>query len=80
MDMTTISTIMFIPNISFFLELSLIFIIINLFEKKSMTCSIIKLVANFDDLVKNHEVNYRWLSKKVHIQGIVFFQERGHTV
>jgi len=40
-----------------------------------MTCSIIKLVANFDDLVKNHEVNYRWLSKKVHIQGIVFFRE-----
>ncbi len=32
-----------------------------------------------DDLVKSHEFNYRWLSKKVHIQGVVFFQERGHT-
>jgi len=25
------------------------------------------------DLEKNHEFNYRWLSKKVHIQGVVFF-------
>ncbi len=25
----------------------------------------------FDDLVKSHEFNYRWLSKKVHIQGVV---------
>ena len=24
-----------------------------------------------DDLVKSHEFNYRWLSKKVHIQGVV---------
>jgi hypothetical protein len=32
-----------------------------------------------NDLVKSHEFNYRWLSKKVHIQGVVFFQERGHT-
>ena len=32
-----------------------------------------------DDFVKSHEFNYRWLSKKVHIQGVVFFQERGHT-
>jgi len=36
-----------------------------------MTCSIIKLVANFDDLVENHEFNYRWLNEKVHIQGVV---------
>jgi hypothetical protein len=27
--------------------------------------------GNFDDLVKNHELNNRWLSKKVHIQGVV---------
>jgi hypothetical protein len=40
-----------------------------------MTCSIIKLVANFDDLVENYEFNYRWLNEKVHIQGVVFFQE-----
>jgi hypothetical protein len=33
----------------------------------------------YDKLVKSHEFNYRWLSKKVHIQGVVFFQERGHT-
>jgi hypothetical protein len=45
-----------------------------------MTCSIIKLVANFDDLVENHEFNYRWLNEKVHIQGVVFFQEQGHTM
>ncbi len=25
------------------------------------------------------QYNYRWLSKKVHIQGVVFFQERGYT-
>ena len=25
------------------------------------------------------QFNYRWLSKKVHIQGVVFFQERGYT-
>ncbi len=46
-------------------------------------------MVNLDDLVKSHEFNYRWLSrlrkatprqgKKVHIQGVVFFQERGHT-
>jgi len=36
-------------------------------------------VINLDDLVKSHEINYRWLSKKVHIRGVVFFQERGHT-
>ena len=35
--------------------------------------------TKIDDLVKSHEFNYRWLSKKVHIQGVVFFQERGHT-
>ncbi len=35
--------------------------------------------SNLDNLVKSHEFNYRWLSKKVHIQGVVFFQERGHT-
>ncbi len=34
----------------------------------------------FDDFPKSHEFNYRWLSKKVHIQGVVFFQERGETV
>lgn len=33
-DMTIISTIMFIPKIFLFLELSLIFIIVNLFDKK----------------------------------------------
>jgi hypothetical protein len=38
-----------------------------------------KVVLNFDGLVKSHEFNYRWLSKKVHIQGVVFFQERGYT-
>jgi len=32
-----------------------------------------------DSLVKSHELNYRWLSEKVHIQGVVFFQERGNT-
>jgi len=32
-----------------------------------------------DSFVKSHEFNYRWLSKKVHIQGVVFFQGRGHT-
>ena len=26
---------------------------------------------NIDSLVKSHEFNYRWLSKKVHIQGVV---------
>ncbi len=36
-------------------------------------------VSKLDDLVKSHEFNYRWLSKKVHIQGVVFFQERGYT-
>ena len=25
------------------------------------------------------QYNYRWLSKKVHIQGVIFFQERGYT-
>ncbi len=25
------------------------------------------------------QYNYRWLSKKVHMQGVVFFQERGYT-
>ena len=34
---------------------------------------------NIDGFVKSHEFNYRWLSKRVHIQGVVFFQERGHT-
>lgn len=34
---------------------------------------------NLDALVKSNEFNYRWLSKKVHIQGVVFFQERGYT-
>ena len=24
------------------------------------------------------QFNFRWLSQKVHIQGVVFFQERGH--
>jgi len=28
---------------------------------------------NIDDSVKSHEFNYRWLSKKVHIQAVVFF-------
>ena len=32
-----------------------------------------------DGLVKSHEFNYRWLSKKVRIQGVRFFQKRGHT-
>ena len=41
-----------------------------------MTCSIIKLVANFNEFVESHAFNYRWISKKVHIQGGVFFQER----
>jgi len=36
-----------------------------------------KLIIN--DLVKSREFNYRWLSKKIHIQGVVFFQERGYT-
>ncbi len=36
-------------------------------------------MAPIDDLVKSHKSNYRWLSKKVHIQGVGFFQERGHT-
>ena len=40
-----------------------------------MTCSIIKQVASFDDLKKNYEFNYRWESKKVHIQGVVFFHK-----
>ena len=35
--------------------------------------------TTIDDLVISHEFNYRWLSKKVHIQGVVFFQERGYT-
>ncbi len=30
---------------------------------------------NVDDHVKSHELNYRWLCKKVHIQGVLFFQE-----
>jgi hypothetical protein len=45
----------------------------------------------YDELVKSYEFNYGWLSKKVypplaapeatrvHIQGVVFFQERGYT-
>ena len=37
------------------------------------------MMVNLDDLVKSHECNYRWLSKKVHIQGVVFIQERGYT-
>ncbi len=36
-------------------------------------------LTKVDGLVKSHGFNYRWLSKKVHIQGVVFFQERGHT-
>ncbi len=32
-----------------------------------------------DGFVKSHEFNYRWLSKKVHIQGVVVFQGRRHT-
>jgi len=36
-------------------------------------------ISNLDGLLKSHEFKYRWLSKKVHIQGVVFFQERGHT-
>jgi len=38
-----------------------------------------KLLTRIDDLVKSHEFNDRWLSKKVHIQGGVFFQEQAHT-
>jgi len=34
---------------------------------------------NLDDRAKSREFNNRWLSKKVHIQGVVFFQERGYT-
>jgi hypothetical protein len=30
-------------------------------------------------IVSIHESSYRWLSKKVHVQGVVFFQEQGHT-
>jgi hypothetical protein len=30
---------------------------------------------NVDDLVKSHELNYRWLYKKVHIQGVLFFED-----
>jgi hypothetical protein len=41
-----------------------------------MPCSIIKLVANFNEFVESHAFNYRWINKKVHIQGVVFFQER----
>jgi len=37
------------------------------------------LSFRIDNLGKNREYNYRLLSKKVHIQGGVFFQERGHT-
>ena len=37
------------------------------------------LSIEYDEFVKSHEFNYIWLSKKVHIQGVVFFQERGHT-
>ena len=36
-------------------------------------------MAKDDDLAKSRELNYRWLSKKVRIQGVVFFQERGYT-
>ncbi len=35
--------------------------------------------TSIDEFVKSNKFNYRWLSKKVHIQGVVFFQERGHT-
>jgi hypothetical protein len=35
--------------------------------------------SQYNDLVKSHEFSYRWLSKKVHIQGVLFFQERGYT-
>ena len=35
--------------------------------------------SDLDGFVKNYEFNYRWLSKKGHIQGVIFFQERGHT-
>jgi len=35
----------------------------------------IKLTAG---LASDVQYNYRWLSKKVHIQGVLFFQERGH--
>ncbi|MBC8394727.1 MAG: hypothetical protein H8E17_19430 [Deltaproteobacteria bacterium] len=34
---------------------------------------------NLDDRAKSREFNNRWLSKKGHIQNVVFFQERGHT-
>jgi hypothetical protein len=30
----------------------------------------IRVVLRIDNLVKSHEFNYRWLSKKVHIQGV----------
>jgi len=35
--------------------------------------------TNLDDLAKTRNSNNRWLSKAVHKQGVVFFQERGHT-
>jgi len=30
-----------------------------------------KTIMNLDGFVKSHECNYRWLSKKVYIQGVV---------
>ena len=48
-------------------------------QKFSVILHYFKLVFKCNDLVKSHEFNYRWLSKKVHIQGVVFFQKRGHT-
>ncbi len=35
--------------------------------------------VKLDDLVKSHEYRFRWLSKTVHIQGVVIFQVRSHT-
>jgi hypothetical protein len=35
--------------------------------------------VNFDGFVKNHQICFRWLSKKFDIQGAVIFQVRDNT-
>jgi hypothetical protein len=38
-------------------------------------------MVNLDGLVKSHGFNYGWLSKKIHIQGVVFFRNEAiHVV